>query len=56
MQGADLLPENSVRVCRSVEQHRKAAVVFACVVPAAWLGAQQRGRRDANLLPGAQVR
>lgn len=50
----DPVPENLVRVCRSVEQRRKAAVRFACVVRGAWLGAQQTGRRsDANLLQRA---
>lgn len=45
----DPVPENSVRVCRSVEQRRKTAVLFTRLVPGAWLGAQQTVRSDANL-------
>lgn len=40
------MPENLVRVCRSVEQCRKAAIMFTFMVPGAWLGAQQTGRRS----------
>lgn len=48
------MPENLVGVYRTVEQRRKIAIMFTCVVPGAWLGAQQTGRRsDANLLQRA---
>lgn len=48
------MPENLVRVCRSMEQRRKTAITFTCMVPGTWLGAQQTGRRsDANLLQRA---
>jgi len=50
------VPENLVRVWRSVERRRKTAMMFTCMVPGAWLGAQQAGaRRDADLLQSPQT-